>query len=69
VLAEVPYAWRWAERYQFNLAVNGTEIVGSLNGTELIRYNDSGSALVSGGIALLCEEGLIMSDEVKVTAR
>jgi hypothetical protein len=48
--------------------VNGSEIVGSLNGTELIRYHDSGFALADGGIALVCEEGLIMTDEVRVTA-
>jgi ADP-ribosylglycohydrolase len=68
VLAETPYNWNWSERYQFHLEVNGSEIVGSLNGTELIRYHDSGSALVDGGIALVCEEGLIMTDEVRVIA-
>ena len=52
--------------YQFKLEVNGPEIVGSLNGTELIRHHDSGSVLVDGGIALVCEEGLIMTDEVSV---
>jgi hypothetical protein len=68
VLAETPYSWNWSQRYRFNLEVNGSEIVGSLNGTELIRYHDSGSALVDGGIALVCEEGLIMTDEVAITA-
>ncbi len=68
VLAEVPYRWNWSQRYHFNLEVNGTMISGSMNGSELIRYNDSGSALLDGGIALVCEEGLIMTDEVKVTA-
>jgi hypothetical protein len=68
VLAETPYNWNWSERYQFNLEVNGPKIVGSLNGTELIRYHDSGSGLVDGGVALVCEEGLIMTDEVKVIA-
>jgi hypothetical protein len=67
-LAETPYNWNWSERYQFNLEVNGPKIVGSLNGTELIRYHDSGSGLVDGGVALVCEEGLIMTDEVKVIA-
>jgi hypothetical protein len=67
VLAEVPYSWNWSERYQFKLEVNGPEIAGSLNGTEVIRFNDSGSALVDGGIALVFEEGLIMTDEVRVT--
>jgi ADP-ribosylglycohydrolase len=68
VLAETPYSWNWSERYRFNLEVNGAEIVGSLNGTELIRYHDSGSLLVDGGTALVCEEGLIMTDEVAITA-
>jgi hypothetical protein len=67
ILAEVPYNWNWSERYRFDLEVNGPEIAGSLNGTELIRYNDCGSALLDGGIALVCEEGLIMTDEVAVT--
>jgi hypothetical protein len=66
VLAEVPCSWSWSQRYHFNLEVNGTVITGSLNGSELIRHNDSDAALLDGGIALLCEEGLIMTDEVKV---
>ena len=52
----------------FPLKVTGTKIVGSLNGTELIRYEDDKSVLLDGGIALVCEEGLIMTDEVKVIA-
>jgi hypothetical protein len=68
LLAEVPYSWKWSQRYHFNLELNGTMITGSMNGTELIRYNDSDAALLDGGIALVCEEGLIMTDEVKVTA-
>jgi ADP-ribosylglycohydrolase len=68
VLAEVPYRWSWSERYHFNLGVNGTTIIGSINGTELIRYDDADAVLLDGGIALVCEEGLIMTDEVKVTA-
>jgi hypothetical protein len=52
----------------FNLEVNGASIIGSINGTELIRYHDPDARLLDGGIALVCEEGLIMTDEVKVTA-
>jgi ADP-ribosylglycohydrolase len=68
VLAEVPYRWSWSERYHFNLTVNATTITGSINGSELIRYDDPNAVLLDGGIALVCEEGLIMTDEVKVTA-
>jgi hypothetical protein len=31
-----------------------------------VVLNDSDAALLDGGIALVCEEGLIMTDEVKV---
>jgi ADP-ribosylglycohydrolase len=65
-LAEVPYNWTWSERCHFKLEVTGTKIIGSLNGIESIRYEDDKSALLHGGIALVCEEGLIMTDEVKV---
>jgi ADP-ribosylglycohydrolase len=68
VLAELPYIWNWGQRYQFNLTVTGKAIIGSLNATELIRYDDPKTRLLSGGVALVCEEGLIMTDEVKVAA-
>jgi hypothetical protein len=67
VLAETPYSWNWSQRYRFNLEVNGSEIAGSINGVELIRYHDPEKALLDGGIALVCEEGLIMADEVSIT--
>ncbi|HEX6567472.1 MAG TPA: hypothetical protein VF020_24485, partial [Chthoniobacterales bacterium] len=67
VLAETSYSWNWSERYRFNLEVSGSEIAGSINGVELIRYHDPEKTLLDGGIALVCEEGLIMADEVSVT--
>jgi hypothetical protein len=69
VLAEVPFSWHWHQRYDFTLQVVGTLVSGSLNGDELIRYNDPETPLRDGGIALIFEEGLIMTDEVSVTAR
>jgi hypothetical protein len=47
--------------------VNGTTVIGSLNGTELICYHDHDAVLLDGGIALVCEERLIMTDEVSIT--
>ncbi|MBV9874137.1 MAG: ADP-ribosylglycohydrolase family protein [Verrucomicrobia bacterium] len=67
VLAETPYSWNWSERYRFNLEVSGPEIAGSINGVELIRYHEPEKTLLDGGIALVCEEGLIMADEVSIT--
>jgi hypothetical protein len=69
LLAEVPFTWHWHQRYDFTLQVLGTLVSGLLNGNELIRYNDSETPLRDGGIALICEEGLIMTDEVSVTGR
>jgi ADP-ribosylglycohydrolase len=68
VLTEVPFTWHWHEPYRFSLQAVGTLITGSMNGTELIHYNDAGTRLREGGIALVCEEGLIMTDEVSVAA-
>ena len=69
LLAEVPFTWHWHQRHDFTLQVVGTLVSGSLNGNELIRYDDPETPLRDGGIALICEEGLIMTDEVSVTAR
>jgi len=69
LLAEVPFTWHWHQRYHFTLQALGTLVSGSLNGNELIRHNDPETPLRHGGIALICEEGLIMTDEVSVTAR
>jgi ADP-ribosylglycohydrolase len=68
VLAETPYRWNWSQRYRFNLEVNGSSIAGSINGTELVRFTDNEKPLLDGGIALVCEEGLIMTDEVIIAA-
>jgi hypothetical protein len=68
VLAEVPYSWNWSEPYQFNVVVEQATIIGSINGAELISYSDPDARLLDGGIALVCEEGLIMTDEVVVRA-
>jgi hypothetical protein len=67
MLAEVPYKWNWSERYQFKVGVTGPTITGSINGVELIRHTDHEKPLLNGTIALVCEEGLIMTDEVMVT--
>src|ERR1700730_17777944 len=68
LLAEVPFTWHWQQRYHFNLQVVGNLISGSVDGNELIRYNDPDTPLRDGGIALVCEEGLIMTDEVSIAA-
>ena len=69
ILAEVPYTWVWSQRYHFSLEVSGRTITGSINGIELIRHDDTGPALLDGGIALVCEEGLIMTDEIMVAGQ
>jgi ADP-ribosylglycohydrolase len=67
VLAETLYDWKWSERYHFKLEVTGATVTGSINGAEQIQYDDPEKTLLDGGIALICEEGLIVTDEVAIT--
>jgi len=67
-LAQTQFGWTWGQPYHFHLHVYGATIIGSMNGMELIRYHDPDAKLLDGGVALVCEEGLIMTNEVKVTA-
>jgi hypothetical protein len=67
VLAETLYNWKWSERYHFKLEVTGATVTGSINGAEQIQYDDPEKTLLDGGIALICEEGLIVTDEVAIT--
>lgn len=66
VLAERPYEWHWERPYQVRLEVRGTNLIGSVNVEEVFRFSDVDSPLMDGGVAFVCEEGLIMSDLLEV---
>jgi len=64
VLAEIPVAWTYDTTYELRLRVRGTHIHAWLNGELCLEAHDS--ALAHGGIALICEEGRIITDAVGV---
>jgi ADP-ribosylglycohydrolase len=69
VLAERPFEWRWECSYKLELELTGTKLVGSVNDEVVFNLQAAGSPLASGGVAFVCEEGLIMSDQLEVRSR
>jgi len=64
VLAETPVAWTYDTAYKLRLQVQGTHIQAWLNGEPCVEAQDS--MLAHGGIALICEEGRLVTDAVGV---
>jgi hypothetical protein len=66
VLGEIDFKWEFERPYEINLVVSGKEIVGSVDGKEILRATDHADWLADGGFAFVCEEGLITSDEITI---
>jgi len=66
VLAEVDYAWDFGETHEFDLTVEGNQLVGKIDGKEVLTAEDGDRPLDGGGIALVCEVGRMMTEEVSV---
>jgi ADP-ribosylglycohydrolase len=68
LLAEIEYQWASEQPYELKLEVSGTEIGGSVDGKEILRVTDATDDLDSGGFGFICEEGLLLSDELSVSS-
>ena len=66
VLAEADFAWQLGTDYQFSLEVVGNRIKASIDGNVLFEIEDSERPLDGGGIALVCEDGHIVANDVRV---
>jgi hypothetical protein len=66
VLAETRFPWELDASYEFRLQVNGNHIQASIDGQILFEVKDAEGPLDGGGIALVCAEGHIKADEVRV---
>ena len=66
VLAEASFAWAYGETRTFSLRVAGSRIRAAIDNLEEPLFEVDDDALVGGGIALVVEEGRVMSDEVVV---
>jgi hypothetical protein len=66
VLAEKPFDWQLGQSYDLRIAIRGNQILVMVNGELLFKVEDLDRPLSSGGIALICEEGRIGTEEVLV---
>jgi len=66
VLAEGAFAWEFGQPYQLQITVSGNQILGSVDGKLLFKVEDLEHPLSGGGIALVCDEGRIGTEEVSV---
>lgn len=66
VLAEQAFAWQLGRPYHLQITVKGNQIWASADDVLFFKFEDLGRSLSSGGIALVCEEGRIGTDEVSV---
>jgi ADP-ribosylglycohydrolase len=66
VLAEIPFAWDSWEPYAMVLEVQGNQLRAWLKGNLIFDLEDSQQPLTSGGIALVVEEGQLLTDAVEV---
>jgi ADP-ribosylglycohydrolase len=68
VLAEQEFLWEFGQPYQLKISVKGNQIFASVNQTVLFKTEDLNRPLSGGGIALVCEEGHIGTDEISVSS-
>jgi hypothetical protein len=66
VLAEAALAWEFGQPYHLQITVQGSQILGSVNSTLIFTAEDLERPLWGGGIALICEEGHMGTEEVFV---
>jgi ADP-ribosylglycohydrolase len=66
VLAEVPFAWDYWEPYAMALEVQGNHLRAWLEGKLIFNLEDSQQPLTSGGIALVVEEGQLLTNAIEV---
>jgi hypothetical protein len=67
ILAEKDFAWEFGQRYDLQIMVKGNEIWAAVNRELLFRLKDFDRPLSTGGIALVCDEGRIGTEEVSVS--
>jgi hypothetical protein len=66
LLAEQEFAWKFGQPYHLQITVKGSQILVSVDGALSFKVEDLDRPLSGGGIALVCEEGRIGTDQVSV---
>jgi ADP-ribosylglycohydrolase len=65
-LAEADFAWEWDKGYNLALQVEGNRLQGWIGGRQVFDIEDRDQPLLAGGVALVCRDGTIMTDAVRV---
>ncbi len=68
VLAEAPLPLQFDRPYALSLRVEGTRIVGSVDGCAILDATDESGPLLGGGVGLVVTEGCLMTESVSVRA-
>ena len=66
LLAEQEFAWKFGQPFHLQITVKGNQILVSVDGALSFKVEDLDRPISGGGIALVCEEGRIGTDEVSV---
>jgi len=66
VLAETDFLWEFGETHDLSLEVVGTYLRAWIDGERLFEVADTDRPLISGGVALVCEEGRTATEAVTV---
>ena len=66
VLAEMDFSWELDQDYQMSLQTQGSVLVGRVNGETVLECTDADRPLLSGSVALVCEEGRVNFGHVAV---
>ncbi|MCX6068165.1 MAG: ADP-ribosylglycohydrolase family protein, partial [Chloroflexi bacterium] len=66
VLAEQAFVWEFGRPYQLQVALQDNQVLAWVDGSLLFKIDDIVHPLASGGIALVCEEGRLSTDNVSV---
>jgi len=66
LLSEQTFTWEFGQPYNLRINVKGNQILAFVDGALLFEHEDLDMPLSGGGIALICEEGRIGTEEVCV---
>lgn len=66
VLAETGFSWHFDATYELGLKVRGNRLRASIDGEEIFDVRDDDRPLTGGAVALVCEEGRVESESVRV---
>jgi ADP-ribosylglycohydrolase len=66
VLAETDFVWEFGQTVTLRLQVVGNQLQGWINGKPVFEVQDTDHPLLEGAIALVCEEGRMAADAIRV---